>query len=450
MRVRAQPRPRSTNNMLRSRLLALATTSLLLGTAAAQNCGIGLFPLQIVDAAGVPFPRGLDAATGDVMALAPTENVFLAFDPAMPSGTYYVHVTDTPFDGADEVLSTNDPMDRFVTVTNTAGVITLSLPYTTNPDPQLFGVAPGGGQSLRLTPFQVSQMPGALCRFKAWAGDKWDLASGPQNPYLLQAGLHPTTGQCAVLSFEKFRIGDGSGGDVFGKVFADLDHDGVRDAGEAGFAGQQVRLVTGSSAVLAVTDQDGNYRFDAVAAGSYTVEYTVPSGYLSTTPTSFSLEICGCADVAVADFGAAQQILPCNARTIGYWRNCHGLQRVQQYGILATLPMLHLRNTFGCQVAPCTLWQFKSYLQCANAWNMAYMLSAQLVAMHCNVAVGFVHPECVIDDPCLGEMTIAQLLQQSVASLIAHPYTPPGSQHRAAQMQLKNALDRANNNQIWR
>jgi SdrD B-like domain len=436
--------------MARNQLLALASAALFAGAAAAQSCSIGLFPLTIVDAAGVAFPRGIDAATGEFMAFAPSENVYLAFDPAMPSGTYYVHVTDTPFDGLDEVLSTNDPMDRFVSVTNTAGVITLALPFTTNPDPGLFGVAPGGGQSLRLSPFRVSQLPGALCRFKAWAGDKWDLSAGPANPYLLQGGLHPTTGQCAVLSFEKFRIGDGTGGDLLGSVFADLDSNGVRDPGESGFAGQQVRLVTGSSAVLTITDQDGNYRFDAVAAGNYTVEFTVPSGYVSTTPTSFALEVCGCADVTVSAFGAAQQVLSCNARTIGYWRNVHGLQNVQQYGILATLPMLNLRDALGNHVAPGSLQQFKAYLQGATAYNMAYMLSAQLVAMHCNVIVGFVHPSCVIDDSSLGELTIAQLMQQSVASLLAHPFTPPGSQHRAAQQQLKNALDRANNNLNWR
>jgi hypothetical protein len=154
--------------------------------------------------------------------------------------------------------------------------------------------------------------------------------------------------------------------------------------------------------------------------------------------------------VAAPDFGAAQMMLPCNARTIGYWRNHHGLQRVHQFGILATLPMLHLRNTWGQHVAPGSLFQFKGYLMAANAWNMAYMLSAQLLAMHCNVAVGFVHPDCVIHDPCLGTMTVAQLMQQAVASLMAHGYTPPCSSPRHQQALLKNALDRANNNEIWR
>ena len=44
---------------------------------------------------------------------------------------YRKHVTD-PIDGLDMVLSTNDPMDRFVTVQNDNGVITLSLPFSAN------------------------------------------------------------------------------------------------------------------------------------------------------------------------------------------------------------------------------------------------------------------------------------------------------------------------------
>lgn len=77
------------------------------------------------------------------------------------------------------------------------------------------------------------------------------------------------------------------------------------------------------------------------------------------------------------------------------------------------------------------------------------MLSAQLVAMHCNVMVGFVHPDCVINDPCLGQMSIATLMQQAVASLSMHGFTPVGHPQRAFQKRLKNALDDANNNRNW-
>ncbi len=224
----------------------------------------------------------------------------------------------------------------------------------------------------------------------------------------------------------------------------------MRDAGEGGLANWVVKLVTGTTAVATTTDAAGLYRFENVAAGSYTIELTLQSGYLATTAASFAIEVCECADVQVSAFGSAVQVLPCSAHTIGYWRNVHGLQKVVQYNTLPTLPALHIVNSCGQFVAPGSTAQFKNYLQNANAWNMGYMLSAQLVAMHCNVMVGFVHPSCVIQDPCLGTLTIAQLMQQSIVSLYAHPYTPPGSYWRYSQSLLKNALDRANNNRIWR
>ena len=77
------------------------------------------------------------------------------------------------------------------------------------------------------------------------------------------------------------------------------------------------------------------------------------------------------------------------------------------------------------------------------------MLSAQLLAMHCNVINGFVDPNCMIHDSCLGNITISELMQRSIVSLMAHGYTPPGSPWRAEQQRLKNALDDANNNRNW-
>lgn len=429
--------------MLRTSLLSLATVSLLVANAAAQNCSDNLFPVQLVTAQGAAIARVANADGGHFAAT--NENVYLAFPSTIPSGTYYVFVAN---DAVNEVLSTNDPMERFVSVQNNGGVISLSLPFATNPAADQFGVGAGGqGMSLRLSPFSAS--PTSQCRFKVLFGDTWDLTYGYDYPFLLNGGVQPN-GNCAVRSYDAFWIGDGNGSDVTGSVFVDADRDGVRDAGEGGFANQEVRLVTGTTSVATTTDAAGEFRFTNVAAGSYTVEFTVPGTHVATTAASRAVEVCACADVDVADFGAAAMALPCNARTVGYWRNQHGLCKVQQFNLLPTLPMLQIVNTFGCRVAPGSLWQFRSYLQNANAWNMAYQLSAQLVAMHCNVAVGFVHPDCVIQDPVLGTMTIAQLMQQSVVSLIANPYTPPCTLARRHQERLKNALDRANNNRIWR
>ncbi|MFO1078211.1 MAG: SdrD B-like domain-containing protein [Planctomycetota bacterium] len=431
--------------MIRNTLLSLASTALFGTVALAQNCTDNFYPITLVDAFGVPAPVVTDPQTSQSFFQFASEDVYMAFPANLPSGTYYVHVTD-PIGGADMVLSTNDPMDRFVQVTNTNGVISLSLPMSSNSPVTGLGLG-GQGQSLLLQPFTTN--PAEPCSFKAWLGDYWDLSNGPTNPYLILGGFNPNTNDCAVRSYEGFRIGDGSLTDVTGCVFRDANSNGVQDPGEAGLAGWTVNLVTNGLTTSQVTDGNGDYRFADVAAANYTVELVLQSGFTATTPVNYQIEVCGCADVEVNCFGVVSTCLPCDGHTIGYWRNCHGLQLVQQHGILATLPALGIVNGCGQRVAPATLSQYSCWLQGANSVNMAYMLSAQLVAMHNNVLVGFVDPNCVLEEPGLGQLTVADLLQRAVTSLWAHPLTTWCSPYRNEQALLKNALDHANNNLNW-
>lgn len=64
------------------------------------------------------------------------------------------------------------------------------------------------------------------------------------------------------------------------KVFADLDNDGIQDAGEGGIAGVTVKLLSADGAtVLATTqtDADGLYSFDGLRPGDYRVEFVPPA-----------------------------------------------------------------------------------------------------------------------------------------------------------------------------
>jgi hypothetical protein len=182
-------------------LRSLGTTLVLAAAVAAQNCTDNQYRLYLVDQNGTPPPvvNGRSAF--------PTEQVYLAFDPALPSGSYYVHVTDL-IGGADEVRSTNDPKDRIVSVVNNAGVITLSLPFgSTHP---AFGRGLNGvGQSLPLGPFHsTTEEPST---FKAWYGDAWDLSLGPTSPYMILGGYNARLGRCRVRSYAWFTVGNGSG-----------------------------------------------------------------------------------------------------------------------------------------------------------------------------------------------------------------------------------------------
>jgi len=428
-------------NSSRRFLLAAAASFAVLP---AQNCTDNQYGLYLVNSQGVVAPTN----AGEYQFA--TDAVYLAFDPALPTGLYYVQVTD-PVGNGDEVLSTNDPQDRFVQVTNNAGVISLSLPLTNGNNPPVFGLGLNGiGQSILLQPFRSSL--DEPCRFKAWFGDSPLLTPGYEtNPYLLEGGFDPVNNRCRVRSYASFNIGDGSGNDVFGLVFLDADHDGIHDAGETGVPGVEIHLTNGVTTLQQTTGNDGGYRFVDVAHGTWTVELVLGpnSPYNATTPSSRVVLVHDCADVGVADFGVAPRQLACNGHTIGFWRNNHGKALVTNLGILAVLPALHLVNASGQYVSPATVTAWATWLQGANATNMAYMLSAQLAAMYCNVAAGFVDSQCLVNGGSLGIVSIQSLMQQAILSLAAHPYTPSGSPFRAQQQALKNALDAANNNQNW-
>ena len=62
------------------------------------------------------------------------------------------------------------------------------------------------------------------------------------------------------------------------RVWADLDKDGVQDEGEPGIPGVTVTLKDSDGNVIAstTTDNNGNYLFEDIPAGSYTVVFTSP------------------------------------------------------------------------------------------------------------------------------------------------------------------------------
>jgi hypothetical protein len=137
--------------------------------------------------------------------------------------------------------------------------------------------------------------------------------------------------------------------------------------------------------------------------------------------------------------------------TLGFWSNKNG-KALFGDDDLALMVSLNLRNADGSHFDPASYSVFRSWLLGATATNMANMLSAQLAAMELNVLNGFVGDGALIYAPGtdsanpLGFATVGAVMAEANAELGLNGYTPAGSEYRAYQEALKDALDDANNN----
>ncbi len=101
-------------------------------------------------------------------------------------------------------------------------------------------------------------------------------------------------------------FGDQQVGTVSGVVFNDPNGNGVQDAGELGIGGVTVQLKTGAVVVATTTTAgDGSYSFTSVTPGSYTVQETDPSGYVSTMSNTVAVSVAP-GGAATATFGDQQ------------------------------------------------------------------------------------------------------------------------------------------------
>jgi hypothetical protein len=260
--------------------------------------------------------------------------------------------------------------------------------------------------------------------------------------------LDSSTGAYERLLYSHVAIGDGSGSDVCGLVFNDINGDSQQDAGEGGIGGVQVVLNGGS--FTAVTNSDGEYCFPNLPAGTYSI--STPAGsYEWSTPTSGSITVGGCCPVDGLIFGRRYRIpSSCEGRTPGYWSGPHGVRYLNQNPLaLAGLVLLPLVNEDCTAFDPANARDFSAWLRGRSARNMAYQLSGHLAAMWLNIDSGKASPGCMLNDPQLGSISIDDLMNMASAALGADPCTPSGHPMRASQEVIKNALDRANNNITW-
>ena len=141
-------------------------------------------------------------------------------------------------------------------------------------------------------------------------------------------------------------------GRVEGVVFADRNDNGLRDSGEDGLPGVQVRLLSeGEEVFRAEIGAEGSYLFDAVMPGEYTLEYTLPEGAIFAKAVSggntVSGDRTGVGKAFTLASGGAVTAPLCGALTLGEisgsaWQDSDGDGRraeeeVPQAGLTVTL-----------------------------------------------------------------------------------------------------------------
>jgi serine-aspartate repeat-containing protein C/D/E len=98
----------------------------------------------------------------------------------------------------------------------------------------------------------------------------------------LDSDLDATTGRTALLTVESGEeIADVDGGFVYelatisGRLWHDTNQDGIQDGSEDGFANVSVNLLDSTAGIVTstVTDGNGEYAFEEVAAGEYMIEF---------------------------------------------------------------------------------------------------------------------------------------------------------------------------------
>ncbi len=93
-----------------------------------------------------------------------------------------------------------------------------------------------------------------------------------------------------------------------GVVFADVNGNGVQDAGEVGLAGVTVQVdAGGGGAVVAATDPAGNFAVAGLADGAHTLNVLPPLGTTPVGPTFRTVTVTGGADVPGLTFALQPQ-----------------------------------------------------------------------------------------------------------------------------------------------
>lgn len=294
---------------MKSIRIALVLAAIGIGALPAQAHGQITGSLQTLDAGGAvqhTFSSRDDVFLAIGSAAAPCQATDFFSD-----GVYYFEVTDA----AGRLLSTDPVASRVFTVNHgsiDADGITPPV-HATGPTPAC------GEDSIALAPF--SNAGPRQAAYLVWVTPTSRLegsttAVDPSCSAGCSHGFRPEFSRILAFRVEDQRNCQETFC-ISGVKFEDLNGNGVRDSGEPGIAGVEIRVEGGDGPPMSVlTGADGSYQLCGLtSSGTYHVTETVPSGFAQTGPRdhrisrrlvarglAYDISVCD-ADFTGLDFG---------------------------------------------------------------------------------------------------------------------------------------------------
>lgn len=356
---------------------------------------------------------------------------------SLPDGSYYVQVT-TP-DGNVLGTSVGSGNEKPFTIVNGEPQFCYQLSAIVKTAGDLCAAGNQG--------YCTTDNPGG--EYKVWISSvsTFDNDSSKTDNFKVQENPTPPQGLLKVLKFY------------------DSNANGVLDATDTEITGWETHVGLQATFDTIFETKDTPVSIVVLAPACYTAqegEIADPNHTWVHTNASIQSTSAPVPGTAEIDFGNVC-LGPGGGLTLGFWSNKNGQALVTTNtgnvsvcgaplpaSDLAWLSSLNLKDGAGNNFDPATYAAFRTWILNATATNMAYMLSAQLAAMELNVLNGKVNGSAIVYAPGTGGSdfkSVCTLMGLANTELGAHGSVLSGSPFRAYQEALKNALDRANNDQ---